>query len=56
MKRDVNDRDFDVALHLVFKSKAAHDQYAKSERHLKFIEENKDNWKRVRVFDSYVEK
>jgi hypothetical protein len=55
MKRDVNDRDFDVALHLVFKNKAAHDQYAKAERHLKFIEENKDNWKKVRVFDSYVE-
>ena len=55
MKRDVNDRDFDVALHLVFKNKAAHDQYAKAERHLKFIEESKDNWKKVRVFDSYVE-
>ena len=55
MKRDVNDRDFDVALHLVFKNKAAHDQYAKAERHLKFIEERKDNWKNVRVFDSYVE-
>lgn len=53
-KRDVNDRDFDVALHLVFKSKAAHDQYAKAERHLKFIEETKPNWKKVRVFDSYV--
>ena len=55
LKRDVNDRDFDVALHLVFKNKAAHDQYAKAERHLKFIEENKDNWKKVRVFDSYVD-
>ena len=55
MKRDVNDRDFDVALHVVFKNKAAHDQYAKAERHLKFIEESKDNWKKVRVFDSYVE-
>jgi hypothetical protein len=55
LKRDVNDRDFDVALHLVFKSKAAHDQYAKAEKHLKFIEENKENWKKVRVFDSYVE-
>jgi hypothetical protein len=56
MKRDVNDRGFDVALHLVFKSKADHDQYAKSERHQTFIKENKDNWKKVRVFDSYVEK
>jgi len=55
MKRDVNDRDFDVALHLVFKSKAAHDEYSKAERHMKFIEENKDNWKKVRVFDSYLE-
>jgi hypothetical protein len=55
MKRDVNDRDFDVALHLVFKDKAAHDQYAKAERHQKFIEENQDNWKKVRVFDSYMD-
>jgi type II secretion system protein G len=55
IKRGVNDQDFDVALHLVFKSKAAHDQYAKAARHLKFIEENHDNWKKVRVFDSYVE-
>jgi len=55
MKRDVNDRDFDVALHLVFKSKAAHDQYSQSERHTKFLEETKDNWKKVRVFDSYLE-
>jgi hypothetical protein len=55
MKRDVNDRDFDVALHLVFKDKAAHDQYSESERHQQFIKENKDNWKKVRVFDSYVE-
>jgi hypothetical protein len=53
-QRDVNDRGFDVALHLVFKNKAAHDQYSKAERHMKFIEENKANWKTVRVFDSYV--
>lgn len=53
-KRDVNDRDFDVALHLVFKNKAAHDQYSKAERHMKFIEETKATWKQVRVFDSYV--
>ena len=53
-QREVNDRDFDVALHLVFKNKAAHDQYSKAERHMKFIEENEANWKTVRVFDSYV--
>ncbi len=55
MKRDLNDRDFDVALHLVFKNKAAYDQYEKSERHLKFKEEAQGNRKKVRVFDSYLE-
>ena len=55
VKRDVNDRDFDVALHLVFKNKAAHDQYSRAERHQQFIEETQNTWKRVRVFDSYVE-
>jgi len=55
LARSVNDRDFDVALHLVFKDKAAHDKYQDHERHKKFIEENKDNWKKVRVFDSVVQ-
>ncbi len=55
MKRDVNDRDFDVSLHQVFQNKAAYDQYAKSERHLKLIAESQDNWKKVRVFDSYLQ-
>ena len=54
--REINDRDFDVGLHLVFKDKAAHDKYQDHERHKKFIEENKDNWKKVRVFDSLVNK
>jgi hypothetical protein len=53
-QRDVNDRDFDVALHVVFKNKAAHDEYSKAERHMKFIEETKADWAKVRVFDSYV--
>jgi hypothetical protein len=55
LNRDVNDRDFDVALQIVFENKAAHDVYAKAERHLKFIAENNGNWKKVRVFDVYVE-
>ena len=52
--RDVNDQDWDVALHLVFKSKADHDKYQDDKRHLQFIEENKANWKKVRVFDSHL--
>ena len=55
LKRDVNDLNFDVALHIVFKDMAAHDKYQVHERHEKFINENKDNWKKVRVFDSYLE-
>lgn len=50
--RPVNDDQFDVALHLVFENQAAHDAYQVSERHQKFIAENKETWKQVRVFDS----
>lgn len=52
-ERDVNDRDFDVALLIVFRDKAAHDVYQTSPRHQKFIEQYKDLWQTVRVFDSY---
>jgi hypothetical protein len=52
--REVNQRDFDVSLHLVFVNKAAHDKYQDHPRHLKFVEENKENWEKVRVFDSYL--
>jgi hypothetical protein len=52
--REVNDRDFDVALNVVFANKAAHDAYQTSERHLTFIAENRATWEKVRVFDSYV--
>ena len=52
--RSVNDRDFDVAWTIVFENAAAHDAYQKSERHLAFVAENKANWEKVRVFDSFV--
>ena len=56
LKREVNDVDFDVALHIVFADKAAHDKYQDHPRHTDFIKENKDNWKKVRVFDSYCDR
>jgi len=31
-----------------------HDLYQKAEDHQRFIAENQDNWKSVRVFDTYV--
>lgn len=55
LKRPVNDRDFDVALLIVFEDRKAHDLYQDAERHKQFIEENKDNWKKVRVFDSVAQ-
>jgi hypothetical protein len=54
-EREVNDRGFDVALHIVFKDKASHDEYQQAPKHHKFIEEFKDNWESVRVFDSWLD-
>ncbi len=54
LDREVNQRDWDVALHLVFKNRAAHDAYQVHPRHKQFIEENRENWEKVKVYDSYV--
>jgi hypothetical protein len=54
LRREVNDLNFDVALHIVFVDQASHDSYQTTPAHLKFIEENKANWRQVRVFDSMV--
>ena len=53
--RPVNDRGYDVSLHLYFQDRAAHDAYQAHPRHKQFIEESRPNWKQVRVFDSWVE-
>jgi hypothetical protein len=52
--REVNVLDFDVALHVVFANKAAHDQYQTAPKHEQFIQEQRANWQSVRVFDSWV--
>jgi len=54
LARPVNDRDFHVALHTVFRDRAAHDAYQVAAEHEQFIAECQANWKRVRVFDSDV--
>lgn len=54
LARPVNDRMFHVALHVVFDSKESHDAYQTAPAHLQFIEENKQGWRQVRVFDSFV--
>ncbi len=55
LKREVNDRDFDICLTIVFKTRADHDRYQDHKRHLDFIAECKSMWKKVRVFDSWAE-
>jgi hypothetical protein len=55
LNRPVNDRDFDVALHVYFTDRAAHDRYQEAPRHKQFIAEQQANWKKVRVFDSTVD-
>lgn len=52
LDRPVNDRDWDVGLHVIFKDQAAHDAYQDAPKHLKFIDENRDTWDKVRVFDT----
>jgi Stress responsive A/B Barrel Domain len=56
LQRPVNDRAFDVGLHIIFQTREDHDLYQQAAAHLRFIEENRDNWKQVRVFDSLVDK
>lgn len=55
LKREVNDRDWDVGLHIVFKDTASHDKYQDAPLHKQFIDENKDGWEKVRVFDTRTE-
>jgi hypothetical protein len=53
--RPVNDRDFDVALHLFFDSQASNDAYQVAPLYQQFIHEFKPNWSLVRVFDADVQ-
>ena len=55
LAREVNDLDWDVGLHIVFRDLAAHDAYQVSGPHQQFIAENKATWNRVRVFDSVAD-
>lgn len=52
LTREVNDRDWDVGLHICFRDQAAHDVYQDTPAHHTFIERNKSTWAKVRVFDS----
>ena len=49
-----NDSDWQVALHVVFTDRAAHDAYQDHPRHQAFLEASAPNWAQVRVFDTAV--
>ena len=52
LDREVNDLEFDVALHMIFDGRASHDVYQDHPRHKKFIEVALPMISKVRVFDS----
>ena len=55
LTRDANDRDWDVSLHLIFETPERQAAYQNDATHHRFIDENKSNWAKVRVFDSLVD-
>jgi hypothetical protein len=54
VERSSSDRDYDVALHIVFEDRAALDVYMTHPKHVEFINKHGNNWKDLRVFDSCV--
>ena len=54
VEEPVSVKDFDVALHVVFENKAAKARYLASERHKQFVDENRESFAGVRVFDSFL--
>lgn len=55
VKRDVIDDSYHIALTVNFKSIEDHDLYQVDPVHLQFIEEHKDKWEKVQVYDFDVE-
>ena len=49
--REVVDNSYAVNLIVYFKNKEDHDYYQKAQKHLDFIERNKDHWEKVQVYD-----
>ena len=56
MQRDVNARDFDVAMNMIFDSLESYDVYRNAERHKKFIFDTAGMSTARKVYDSYLDK
>ena len=55
IKEGVSAADWDVALHIVFKEKKFLDKYIPHPDHKKFVEDNRADWKGVKVYDSHLD-
>jgi hypothetical protein len=55
MQRDVNARDFEVAMNMIFKSKKFYDKYNTDARHKKFIFVTAGMSSARKVYDSYID-
>jgi hypothetical protein len=53
-KKDNNIKDWDVAMYMLFKDRAAYDKYDAAARHKQFITENKARWKTTHIYDADV--
>lgn len=53
--REIVDNSYDYALNVNFDSVANHDAYQGDPIHHEFIAAHKDIWKRVQVFDNFVQ-
>ena len=54
-QREVVDNSYGVCLVVRFENKAGHEYYQTAEKHVQFIERNKDIWERVQVYDMIKE-
>jgi hypothetical protein len=54
VERSSSDPDYDVALHVVFRDRAALDAYMTAPKHVAFMNKHGDNWKDIHAFDSCV--
>jgi len=54
LNRSVNVQDFDVGLHIIFKTKQYHDEYQVSARHEEFKQKSLANVKQVHVLDTLI--
>lgn len=52
--REVVDNSYSVALVVTFASKEDQDSYQNHPAHVQYVEENKDKWTRVQIYDSWA--